>query len=324
LRRRESRLTMARGRIRWRWSPVADSRAMKPTVYRPQGALSNHVEYFWSWTCHQDDAALTLKILANGVSGIIFQHHNGRSVLRPTTAHRVSMGAIPVSFVYGKRTRPAQISATGPVELTGVVLKSQALGALLNADPVQFNNGPVKLDDLSREHVGERLLNAGSQHERLVRLSEFLRARIDGSRPEDMVVAESLRLIHQGLQSIRVPRLLKRLNVSERQFERRFVRAVGVPPHQYIRIIRFQEAVRLIKTRRFERLSDVAHHLDYADQSHFVKEMKEFSGDTPTNLVRTLQACVDLPCALIVAQAATGSSAKRRDVAGNAGSPESV
>jgi AraC-like DNA-binding protein len=99
-----------------------------------------------------------------------------------------------------------------------------------------------------------------------------------------------------------VPHLLKCLSVSERQFERRFVRAIGVSPHQYIRIVRFREAVRLIKAHRFDRLSDVAYDLNYVDQSHFIKDVKAFSGYTPTGLVQTVQTGITLPCALILAR----------------------
>jgi AraC-like DNA-binding protein len=278
-------------------------RALEPTVYRPHGALTSFVEYFWTLECGRGDTILTLKTFANGVSGIIVQHHNGRSALSPTTAqgHPVSTGDVPTSFVYGKRTRPSQTFAKGPFGLTGVVFKPQGLSALLNTHPIELNNGPVELDEFSRENVGEQLLNARSQHERVARLTEFLRGHLDGSRPVDLLVAESLRLIHQGIRSIRVPQLLKSLNVLERQFERRFVRAIGVSPHHYIRIVRFQEAVRLIKTNQFERLSDVAYDLNYVDQSHFIKDIKQFSGYTPTSLVQTVQTSIDLPCALILA-----------------------
>ena len=128
--------------------------------------------------------------------------------------------------------------------------------------------------------------------------SAFLRAHVDGAGPEDVLVTESLRLIQNGIRSIRVPHLLKCLKVSERQFERRFVRAIGVPPHQYIRIVRFREALRLLRANRFERLSDVAYDLNYVDQSHFIKDVKAFAGYTPTSLVETIRAGIDLPCAV--------------------------
>jgi AraC-like DNA-binding protein len=203
--------------------------------------------------------------------------------------------------VYGKRTRPSQTFAKGPFELTGVVFKPQGLSTLLKIHPMEFNDGSVGLNEFSRENIGEQLLNARGHHERVARLSEFLRGHLDSSGSEDVLVTESLRLIQKGIRSIRVPQLLKCLNVSERQFERRFVRAIGVSPHHYIRIARFQAAVRLIKANQFERLSDVAYDLNFVDQSHFIKDIRAFSGYTPTDLVQTVQAGIRLPCALILA-----------------------
>jgi AraC-like DNA-binding protein len=76
------------------------------------------------------------------------------------------------------------------------------------------------------------------------------------------------------------------LHISERQFERRFTQTVGLSPHVYIRVKRFNEAIRLIKTGQFERLTDVAYALNFSDQSHFIRDIKAFSGMTPTSLAQ--------------------------------------
>jgi AraC-like DNA-binding protein len=239
-------------------------------------------------------------MFATGVSGILLQHHDGRPALGSTAdGHPVSSGGCPTSFVYGKRTRPSQTFSKGPFRLTGVVFKPQGLRMLLNTDPMALNDGSAGLGEFS-EHLGEQLLNAKNDRERVARLSEFLRERVEGAGAEDFLVTESLGLIRTEIRSIRVPQLLKHLHVSERQLERRFVRAIGVSPHQYIRILRFREAVQLMKDNQFKRLSDVAYDLNYVDQSHFIKDSKAFSGDTPKRLVQTVHAGVDLPCALIV------------------------
>jgi AraC-like DNA-binding protein len=103
------------------------------------------------------------------------------------------------------------------------------------------------------------------------------------------------------VRTVRISGLLNYLGVSERPFERRFRDAVGVSPHQYLRILRFQEAVRLLRMGQFRKMSDLASDLGYADQSHFIKEIREFSGYTPTALSEILRTSVDLPCALILA-----------------------
>jgi len=234
-------------------------------------------------------------MFATGVSGILFQHHDGRPALGTTPR------GCATSFLYGKRTRPSQTFANGPFGLTGVVFKPQGISMLLHPHPMDLNDGSATLDNFFRENVGEQLLNARGDHERVTLLARMLRARVDDSGSEDAVVAESLRLIREGIRTIRVPRLLKCLNLSERQFERRFVRAVGVSPHNYIRIERFRAAIRLIKANRFQRLSDIAYDLNYVDQSHFIKDMKAFSGHTPKHLVHAVHAGIELPCALIMA-----------------------
>ena len=274
---------------------------MHPTFYPPHGALARFVEYFWTFAWGERDTARTLKMFATGVSGILLQHHDGRPALGSRAdGQPVGSGSCPTSFVFGKRTRPSQTFSNGPFRLTGVVFKPQGLSMLLNTDPIALNDGSAGLGEFSKGQLGEQLLNAKSDHERVTALSTFLRARVDNAGAEDLLVTESLGLIRTDIHSIRVPHLLKRLNVSERQLERRFVRAIGVSPHQYIRILRFRKALQLIKANQFERLSDVAYDLNYVDQSHFIKDIKAFSGYTPTRLVQTVHAGVDLPCALIV------------------------
>jgi AraC-like DNA-binding protein len=142
-----------------------------------------------------------------------------------------------------------------------------------------------------------------------------LSARIGDGPVADALVSESLRLLRGQVRTIRIRQLLKYLGLSERQFERRFRRAVGILPHQYLRIVRFQEALRLLRERQFEKMSDLASELNYADQSHFIKEIKEFSGYTPSVLFETVRAAVDLPCALI--RASPESRAESRGVEHN-------
>ena len=47
---------------------------------------------------------------------------------------------------------------------------------------------------------------------------------------------------------------------------------------------RFNAAIRLIKTKRFARLIDVAAALNFTDQSHLIRDIKAFSGMSPTSL----------------------------------------
>jgi len=212
---------------------------------------------------------------------------------------------IPRAFVYGKRTRPGKLIARGPFDLTGVVFRPHALRALLRINPVEVNNGPVNVDDLFAFKLADELLNAATEQERFAILRRSLSAWIADGPTEDLLVSEGLRLLRRHMRTIRIPQLLKDLALSERQFQKRFKRVVGITPHHYLRILRFHEAVRLLRERRFEKMSDLASELNYTDQSHFVKEVKEFSGCTPTVWCETVRSSVHLPCALILGHGPT-------------------
>ena len=66
---------------------------MEPTVYRPPEDLARFVEYFWTFEWGPAHAGRTLKMFATGVSGILFQHHDGRPALGATADGRPSAEA---------------------------------------------------------------------------------------------------------------------------------------------------------------------------------------------------------------------------------------
>ncbi len=49
-----------------------------------------------------------------------------------------------------------------------------------------------------------------------------------------------------------------------------------------------------MKADRFERLSDMACNLGYTDHSHFIKDVKEFTGYTPRYLSVEVGGCVKM------------------------------
>jgi len=269
---------------------------MKYTVHPPPEPLRDYVEHLW--TVAGDGAEppdLTLKFFVTCAPCIVFQHHNGRSAIVrriPGSSREVCNGNHPTSFIRGAITQPFQCVTEGTPTAIGVELKPQALNTLFNIDAAELSDGMVELNTLSADNLNEQLLNAENERDQIAVIAQFLRTRAEASPRPDSLVTQSLRLIHENIGSIHVRHLLKRLNVSERQFERRFGRTVGVRASLYLRIMRFQEAVRLMKAGRVERLSDMAYALGYTDQSHFIKDVREFTGYTPKILCQEIEECV--------------------------------
>lgn len=230
---------------------------------------------------YSGEEGLAIKVFPNGVPGIVFQHINGHPAIENITTPSGST-TTPTLFLYGPGIEPSVMNyVKGSYTTTQVILKPFALKTLLSLNASALTNGLVELNEFSAEDLNAQMMDAKADQERIALLTSFLLAKLKQAKTRDTLVEESLRLIHKHIGSVTVNYLLDHLNISERQFERRFSQVVGISPHSYIRVKRFNEAIRLMKTGQFQRLTDLAYILNYHDQSHFIHDIKAFSGITP-------------------------------------------
>ena len=236
---------------------------------------------------YSGEEAVAIKVSPNGVPGIVFHQNNGRSALEQIITQSGRSSCPPPLFLYGPGIEPSVMHyKRGSSTTMQVIFKPQALKTLLGINASRLSNGWTELHEFWAEDLESQLMEAKNEQERMTFLTSFLVAKFKQEKPRDMLVEESLRLIHQNMGSLHVKDLLDSLHISERQFERRFTQTVGLSPQVYIRVKRFNEAIRLIKTRQFERLTDVAYALNFSDQSHFIRDIKAFAGMTPKSLAQ--------------------------------------
>jgi AraC-like DNA-binding protein len=80
--------------------------------------------------------------------------------------------------------------------------------------------------------------------------------------------------------------LLESLKLNERTFQRIFKKYVGVTPTQYRRICQFQLSFGQLRSKRFNKIAEVAYENGVADQSHFIRSFKEFTEITPNEYLK--------------------------------------
>jgi AraC-like DNA-binding protein len=258
--------------------------SIKFTILPAPEILKNDVECI-RITEFTGEEGLAIKVSPSGVPGIVFQQNNGRSAIENIITNSGRAASPPPLFLYGPGTLPSVMNfKRGSRTTTQVIFKPHALQPLLGINASALTDGWVDLHEFSAEDLQVQLIEARNEQERMTLLTSFLLAKFKQAKTRDTLVEESLRFIHTNIGSVHIKYVLDYLNISERQFERRFTQTVGLSPHLYIRVKRFNEAIRLIKTRKFERLTDIAYALNFYDQSHFIRDIKAFSGITPKSL----------------------------------------
>lgn len=254
------------------------------------GILSRVIESI-QMTHYPGAAAVALNVTPAGVPGLLFHVSDGHGALEHITTPSACAADPAPLFLYGPGIQPSVMTfRRGPFTTLQVVFQPHALKTLFGLNAAALANGWAELAEFGADGLTDQLIEAASDEERIVLLTSFLVSKFKQEQPRDLLVEQGLRLIDSVSGGLKVSDLLSALSISERQFERRFTQTVGLSPMTYLRLRRFNEAIRLIHTQRFAHLCDVAAALNFTDQSHFNREIKAFSGMTPSRLAQVVDA----------------------------------
>lgn len=124
----------------------------------------------------------------------------------------------------------------------------------------------------------EQLCEAITHSDKIKVVERFLLSRIKVVKP-DLVVVEALHTIYRSNGNIRISELCEQLNISQSPLEKRFRKVVGASPKKFASIIRFKSIIRNHESSTS--LTALGFESGFYDQSHFIKEFKKFTGDTP-------------------------------------------
>lgn len=253
-------------------------RTFTPPIY-----LNSIVRRIWHTDFQlPDDYCQSIRILANGSPGLIFQHSDGHSAVQGA-----GDSLLPISYIYGQGIAPCVNSMRDSAFVCGFEFYPAALKYLFGIDASLLTNSLVELEYLIGRRINDQLLNACDTKSAVNLLCTLLAQHLAG-RKSDGFVEESVRLIMKETAAITSATLPSHFNISKRQFQRRFKEHIGVCPETYIRIIRFQKSIHWLQNQHYRKINDISYALGYTDQSYFNREFKFFSGYTPTEFLKTV------------------------------------
>ena len=169
----------------------------------------------------------------------------------------------------------------------GLQVNLTAIGArLLFGVPMSELSGRVVSirDVLPVRHrrLGERMQDAAGWDERFDLLDRALADCIAAARVETSVVAWAVRRIEETGGTVEMRALARELGYSRKHVITLFRDQVGLPPKLLARIVRFDGLLRQLRTGAARSWADLALECGYYDQAHLVREVRRFTGVTPT------------------------------------------
>jgi AraC-like DNA-binding protein len=248
-------------------------------------ALKNDLECFRVGT-FAGFGEVAVRVCPNGFPGIVFQHNDGKSVIKNIVTEAGRTIQVPTLFAYGQVTVVSTMYFAAPFSTIQVIFKPHAQKTLLGIDASTLTNNSMGSQGFGAEELNGKLIAAGSDEDLVALLSDFLIAKRAQVDVRDSLIEEGLLFIGQHIANVSIESLREYLHISERQLEKRFNQSVGISPQLYIRIKRVNEAFRLMDTGKYDRLVDIAYELNFYDQSHFIRDIKAYSGLTPKGITQ--------------------------------------
>jgi AraC-like DNA-binding protein len=255
-----------------------DYREHKPTL-----ALRDHVECFWFVTSDYPATTFTAeRVLPDGCLEWIFHLGAPFDRLLPNNQWERQ----PKSFLVGELTRFLLLQPLGPPSVMGVRFRPIGAYRFMPFPLAEVTDQIVETADVWQKEgvsIEDAVFNARDDSDRIQLVETFLLRRLHNSthRPRfEAAVSATLRACGQA----RVDELASHVGLSTRQLEREFQSGLGLSPKAFARIIRFQNLLRVVGEGPLREWVQVALSVGYSDQPHMVREFREFTGRTPSQV----------------------------------------
>jgi AraC-like DNA-binding protein len=186
------------------------------------------------------------------------------------------------ALVAGQITAPVVLTGNGTGDVVGIRFRTHAASAFLQCSLNELTDRIAPLSDLSGRLALELLAAARSSTSPRRRVEALARAlgRSVRSEPDPLATMATLALSSPGAP--RVETIARSLGTTTRTLERRLTIATGLTPATLRRVMRFRRAFRMLNHAPRGRWAEVATRSGYADQSHLIRDFRQFAGMPPT------------------------------------------
>ncbi len=259
--------------------------------YKPCKELQPYVRYYWVFKSNRLLNTLTFPI---GCPQIIF--HKRTPLYIPEL--KTSQSEFTIS---GQVNYHSHLCTDGNVEMIVVVFHPYTMRAFLNLPISLLYNREISGYDFENKKLktlATQILDCENTNLCITIIEQWLLSQItDEQVPRTEYNIKRINVAIKRLFAMPATSVTDLASITclgKKQFERLFNELVGINPKEYARIVRFQKSLKLLQHYSDVNQAQLAYQCGYADQSHFIREFKQFSGYTPLSLLNVCKPYSDL------------------------------
>lgn len=240
------------------------------------GIASRTVNQCFKLTSEPHDAGTTNLFLPDGLLSVLYLAKGSFSIKSPWGEEKYKAPKLLVAFF----VQSQEVVFSADTIVYGQTFYTWMVNQLgLPGKEIQNHLVPIEMICPLKRKVYEQL--AMLEHE--TQIPHLIQTAILDQ--EEMLLPAPLTTYMQKVVAsnghLKISAVLPELNMSERQFQQKFLDAFGITPKHYLDLCKFNFSKALLEKEAQMSLSAIAQWSGYCDQSHFIRHFKRFSGRSP-------------------------------------------
>ena len=242
---------------------------MKYKIIKPCKELNSFIDFYWELKGNELEKQWE-RVFPDGCAGVVM--NLGNTCVTDNGLVSMDFGK---TYVVGAMNSFKDSFIDRETHLLGVCLKPATFANFYNyASQNELTNNTVEFEKSYSFNVDKMIENPFNHFD------HFFSERIKIKNNQLQSVINDIYLTNG---QISIYELSKRNFTTVRQLERSFKKYIGLSPKEYSNIIRFQNALSVIRKTNHDRsLLDIALECGYYDHSHLSSEIKRNTGLSPS------------------------------------------
>ena len=181
---------------------------------------------------------------------------------------------------FSKETIPFELNKK--IDYMGVRLKPGAFYTIFSIQADKIMDHPINFFEIENNCQLENIFQIEGTEERIQLVKAYLLTKINLKDTQYIELVEEL---YKEPRNQTVLNIANRLGYDTRHLFRIFKKQYGISPKVLLNILRLHKCLTLLEEKK--PFKEIMNHCGFYDQSHFIKEIKRYTGFSPLELLES-------------------------------------
>jgi AraC-like DNA-binding protein len=253
----------------------------------PSTALLPYVQSFWLGNFNiQGQDKYTPSVLPNGCVEMIIHLTGDRCALCREEDSWEETAPLILVGLFGQ---PYQVQFSRNVRVFGIRFYPDGIRNIFGVPPSEFFStyeDGVDILGMRLKEFCSRIQEVSKVGDQVEMTNEFLETELTRNIKTHDYTHQAMHMIRKNQGLAGYEELTREIPISVRQLQREFKSLYGITVRDYMRLSRLNAVhhYMLAKNQNFTQLS---YDLNFSDQSHFIREFKNYTGVAPRTFVKS-------------------------------------